>query len=71
VQKDFLENKEWQEIEKLAYPPAAPEEKKKKQKKDKGSRYPGAGAGQSSKDEANLGASAEEAMDKLKVEDKS
>ncbi|KAF2157861.1 tyrosyl-tRNA synthetase [Myriangium duriaei CBS 260.36] len=40
IQAAFQESKEWQEIEKKAYPP--PPEKKKKEKKDKGSRHPGA-----------------------------
>ncbi len=40
-QKEFLASKEWQEIEKAAYPPAEPEKKKKKVK-DKGTRHPGA-----------------------------
>lgn len=41
IQTSFQESKEWQDIERQAYPPAeAP--KKKKTPKDKGSRYPGA-----------------------------
>jgi tyrosyl-tRNA synthetase len=44
IQEDFQKNKEWQEIEKQAYPPAEPEEKKKKKVKDKGTRHPGAAA---------------------------
>jgi len=43
IQAAFQASKEWQEITLKAYPP---EEKKKKDKKvkNKGSRYPGAGA---------------------------
>ncbi|PGH06914.1 tyrosine-tRNA ligase [Helicocarpus griseus UAMH5409] len=44
VQAAFQANKDWQEVEKLAYPPPPEPEKKKKKPKDKGSRYPGAGA---------------------------
>lgn len=40
IQEEFQANKEWQEIEKQAYPPAEPEKKKKKVK-DKGTRHPG------------------------------
>jgi tyrosyl-tRNA synthetase len=36
---------EWQDVILKAYPPPVQKEKKKKQK-DKGSRYPGAGSGQ-------------------------
>lgn len=42
-QAEFLANKEWQEMEKAAYPPAEPEKKKKKVK-DKGTKHPRAGA---------------------------
>ena len=41
IQAELQASKEWQGIEKKAYPPPPVEEKKKKQKKDKGSRYPG------------------------------
>jgi tyrosyl-tRNA synthetase len=40
IQEAFQANKEWQEIEKKAYPPPPEPEKKKKVKKDKGSKYP-------------------------------
>lgn len=40
IQAKFQGSPEWQETEKLAYPPPPAPEKKKK-KKDKGSRYPG------------------------------
>jgi hypothetical protein len=43
IQADFQSNKEWQEIEKKAYPPPAPVDKKKKEKK-KGTGHPGLGA---------------------------
>ncbi|RMZ83113.1 hypothetical protein DV738_g1201, partial [Chaetothyriales sp. CBS 135597] len=43
IQADYQASPEWQEIEKKAYPP--PEAKQKKKVKDKGSRYPGGGAG--------------------------
>lgn len=38
IQEAFQASTEWQEIEKLAYPP--PEAKKKKEKKDRGTRHP-------------------------------
>lgn len=41
IQKAFQENKEWQEIAEKAYPPPP---KKEKKVKNKGTRYPGAGA---------------------------
>ncbi|PGH13019.1 tyrosine-tRNA ligase [Polytolypa hystricis UAMH7299] len=44
IQAAFQANTAWQEIEKKAYPPPPGPEKKKKKVKDKGSKYPGAGA---------------------------
>lgn len=44
IQSAFQASKEWQDIEKLAYPPPAPVEKKKKEKKDKGKFHPGGAA---------------------------
>jgi hypothetical protein len=44
IQADFKANQEWQDVEKLAYPPPPAPEKKVKAKKDKGSKFPGAAA---------------------------
>lgn len=44
IQAAFQASKEWQDIEKKAYPPPPVQEKKKKQKKDKGNKYPGGAA---------------------------
>lgn len=41
LRKEFLEDEEFQKIEKLAYPPPAVKAKKEKKVKNKGSRYPG------------------------------
>ncbi|MCJ1308930.1 hypothetical protein MMC25_002585 [Agyrium rufum] len=80
IQAEFQASKEWQEIERKAYPP--PEVKKKEKKvKDKGSRHPGGapkgieaqpdghieGAGKS---EINLASDATEAMKNLEVAQK-
>lgn len=40
IQTAFRASKEWQDIEKLAYPPPPP--KQKKESKDRGTRFPGA-----------------------------
>ena len=76
VQKEFMASKEWQDIEKKAYPPS---DFKKKEKKPKnlGTRFPGAtrdveakpdghveGKG---KDQVNLATGAETAMANLNV----
>ncbi|RMD42811.1 hypothetical protein DV735_g2323, partial [Chaetothyriales sp. CBS 134920] len=60
IQADYQASPEWQEIEKKAYPP--PEAKQKKKVKDKGSRYPGGGAG-------NVKAPADGSADKEKTEE--
>lgn len=66
IQKAFQESKEWQEIEKKAYPP--PEEKKKVKKvKDKGTFHPGARKGQVPNPPETDGVPAEE-LEKLKIE---
>lgn len=39
IQAEYKASKEWQDVEKLAYPPPP---KKEKKEKDKGSRHPGA-----------------------------
>ena len=76
IQTDFQASQEWQEIERQAYPP--PETKKKEKKvKDKGSRHPGAARGVEAKpdgrvegahkDEVNLAAGAEQAMQNLEL----
>ena len=44
VQASFASNSQWQEVEKLAYPPADVKKKDKKAK-NKGSKYPGSGSG--------------------------
>lgn len=83
IQAAFEASPEWQEIEKLAYPPAVPE-KKKKEKKDKGSRHPGAvKAGTADveakpdghvegadADKVNVGKNVGEAMENLKLAEK-
>lgn len=46
VRAEFEASQDWQDIEKLAYPPPAAAEKKKKVKKDKGSKYPGGAVGE-------------------------
>lgn len=82
IQAAFQSSSEWQEIEKLAYPPAVPE-KKKKEKKDKGTRHPGAAkeaANVEAKpdghvegadaDKVNLGQNVGEAMENLKLAEK-
>lgn len=43
IQAAFQASKEWQDIEKLAYPPPPAPEKKKKEK-NKGTRHPGGAA---------------------------
>ncbi|EKG17625.1 Aminoacyl-tRNA synthetase class Ib [Macrophomina phaseolina MS6] len=76
IQAAFAADKEWQEIEKLAYPPVVEEKKKKEKKvKNKGSRYPGGAknieaqpdGSVEGKDaqEVSVGQSAEEALEKL------
>jgi len=82
IQAAFQASSEWQEIEKLAYPPAVPE-KKKKEKKDKGSRHPGAAAANANveakpdghvegadADKVNVGKNVGEAMENLKLAEK-
>jgi hypothetical protein len=81
IQADFKANQEWQDVEKLAYPPPPAPEKKVKAKKDKGSKFPG---GAAKKDvvaqpdghvegpgsaEVNVG-KAEEGLKNLEVEEK-
>ena len=79
VQTAFKESKEWQEVERLAYPPEEPEKKKKvKAPKDKGSKFPGnkvAGKPDGSvegkekdKEKVELAGSATEAMKELRIE---
>lgn len=77
VQAAFLASKEWQEIQLKAYPPPPAEEKKTKKVKDRGSRFPGNveakpdGTVQGAdKDKVNLGNSAAEAIEDLKLADK-
>jgi tyrosyl-tRNA synthetase len=82
IQADFKANQEWQDVEKLAYPPPPAPEKKVKAKKDKGSKFPGGAAAK--KDvvaqpdghvegpgsaEVNVG-KAEEGLKNLEVEEK-
>lgn len=79
IRKTFEESKEWQEVEKKAYPPPPASEKKPKKVKNLGSRFPGAkpAAGLEVKpdghlegpgaQEASVGKSTEEAMSKLSV----
>ncbi|KAL1966286.1 hypothetical protein VTN77DRAFT_4639 [Rasamsonia byssochlamydoides] len=77
IQEAFLASKEWQEVEKKAYPPPPEPEKKKKKPKDKGSRYPG-GKGPvtaqpdgsvegNDADKVSVGENVQEAMEKLAV----
>lgn len=76
IQAAFDASPEWQEIDKLAYPPVVEEKKKKEKKvKNKGSRYPGgaknveaqADGSVEGKDaqEVSVGKSAQEALEKL------
>jgi tyrosyl-tRNA synthetase len=75
IQEEFQASSEWQDIEKKAYPPAEPAKKEKK-KKDKGSRYPGAGNVQATldgslegkgKEKVEVGESAGEALSQLNI----
>jgi tyrosyl-tRNA synthetase len=85
IQADFQASKEWQEVEKRAYPPPPAPEKKKKKQKGLGTKYPGAAAGKSSggvgaqpdgsvegkgKEEVTLGKSVEAVMETLRVDGK-
>lgn len=45
IREQFEGNKEWQEVEKKAYPPPPAPEKKKKKEKNLGSRFPGSKPG--------------------------
>ncbi|KAK0658817.1 Tyrosine--tRNA ligase [Lasiodiplodia hormozganensis] len=76
VQAAFDASPEWQEIEKLAYPPVVEEKKKKEKKvKNKGSRYPGGAKNVEAQpdgsvqgkdaQEVSVGKSAQEALEKL------
>ncbi|KAI9771010.1 MAG: hypothetical protein M1840_002714, partial [Geoglossum simile] len=84
IQADFQASKEWQEVEKKAYPPPPAPEKKKKKQKGLGTKYPGAAAaGKPSgaetqpdgsvegkgKKEVTPGKSAEAAMEALQVDE--
>lgn len=77
IQAAFAANPQWQEIERLAYPPVVEEKKKKEKKvKNKGTRHPG-GADKNveaqadgsvegkDKQEVSVGKSAQEALEKL------
>ena len=75
IQAEYRESKEWQEVEKKAYPPAEPPKKQKKVK-DKGSRYPGAGSvtvqpdgsvGGAGEAKVSVGSGAEAAIERLAV----
>ncbi|KAK3052638.1 Tyrosine--tRNA ligase cytoplasmic [Extremus antarcticus] len=59
ILKQFEENKEWQEVEKKAYPPPPAPEKKQKKVKNLGSRFPG-GKGAEKADASNEGVEAKE-----------
>lgn len=79
IQGEYQASTEWQEIAIKAYPP---EETKKKEKKvkDRGTRFPGSKGGVEAKpdghvegeakEQVNLGTGAEEAMDKLGIQQK-
>ncbi|KAL1979205.1 hypothetical protein VTN96DRAFT_6508 [Rasamsonia emersonii] len=77
IQEEFQASKEWQEVEKKAYPPPPEPEKKKKKPKDKGSRYPGGKGPVTAQpdgsvegkdaDKVSVGEDAREAMEKLAV----
>lgn len=78
IQEDFQGNKEWQEIEKKAYPPPPAADKKKKKPKDKGSKHPGAAKVQAQpdgtvegadKEKVSVGESTAEALEKLDVKE--
>lgn len=77
IQEAFQASKEWQEVEKKAYPPPPEPEKKKKKQKDKGSRYPGGKGPVTAQpdgsvegkdaDKVSVGEDAREAIEKLAV----
>lgn len=79
IQAAFQSSKEWQEVEKLAYPPPVVIKKVKKAK-DKGSKHPGTGkvletqpdgsVEGTKKDEVSLGKEVDTAMEKLNVDAK-
>ncbi|GAB7352224.1 hypothetical protein MBLNU459_g2698t1 [Dothideomycetes sp. NU459] len=79
IQAAFQASKEWQDIEKLAYPPPPVVEKKKKEKKDKGKFHPGAAKAAAQADgsvegpdaaEVGVGKDVDAALSNLKVADK-
>lgn len=77
IQATFSASPEWQEIERLAYPPAEPEKKKKEKKvKNKGTRHPGAAKVEAQPDgslagegaqEVSVGKDVKDAMEKLEL----
>jgi tyrosyl-tRNA synthetase len=78
IQEAYKVSPEFQEVDKLAYPPPVPEKKVKKVK-DKGSRHPGAAKVEAKpdgsvegpgKDQVNVGTSAKEALNELAEEKK-
>lgn len=82
IQDAFANSKEWQEVEQKAYPPPPAPEKKKKKEKNLGSRFPGAKGANSGIEtkpdghvegpgaqEASVGKTTEEAMNKLSVDE--
>ncbi|KAK7515940.1 tyrosyl-tRNA synthetase [Phyllosticta citriasiana] len=74
IQATFNSSPDWQEVEKLAYPPPEPEKKKEKKVKNKGTRHPGAAKVEAQPDgslkgegaqEASVGKDVKDAMAKL------
>jgi tyrosyl-tRNA synthetase len=81
IQEEFQTSRDWQEIEKKAYPPPPAPEKKKKKQKGLGTKYPGGGKSSAEakpggpaesigKEEVALGKKVEAAMEALQVDGK-
>ncbi|KZZ90691.1 tyrosyl-tRNA synthetase [Ascosphaera apis ARSEF 7405] len=69
IQEKFLANKEWQEIEKKAYPPPPKLEKKAKKPKNKGSKYPGAAKAATDGENPTNTKAVEEGLEKLEMKE--
>ena len=78
IQEEYRSNKEWQEIEALAYPVEQPVKKEKRKPKNKGTMYPGGSKANVTaqpdghvegpdKEQVEVGATPEEAIKKLQV----
>ncbi|KAI5297000.1 hypothetical protein KEM56_005159, partial [Ascosphaera pollenicola] len=70
IQEKFLASKEWQEIEKKAYPPPPSKvEKKAKKPKNKGSKYPGAAKAATDGEKPTDTKEVEEGLEKIEVKE--